>query len=154
MPLHQTPPAPPERVKISKKRIVSSTIKVAPRVQPTTGVNTYYHSGNLGDVIYGLFAIKKAGGGRFLVGPEQHRTSPCDKPITQGSYDLLLPLLKHQSYLTESAFAPHYHPTGVKDLNVFRNHWNNAQIRASTGISLLSEMHFYALGLQNRFSLS
>jgi len=100
-------------------------------------------------LIYGLFALKKAGGGKLLLGPEQSQTSACDKPIMQDSFNLLEPLLRHQDYI-QAEFAPHYRPI-MFDLNRFRTHWNDPKIRSATGITLLSEMHFYALGIQQEF---
>jgi len=75
-------------------------------------MNTFLHSGTLGDLIYSLSIVEKLGSGKFLIalenvanvtrqyfghdGIEDHRNR-----LTTQDYISLYPLLKHQSYLTE-----------------------------------------------------
>lgn len=75
-------------------------------------MNTYLHSGTLGDLIYSLSIVEKLGTGKFLValenvanmarhyfgndGLEEHRNR-----LTTTDYINLYPLLKRQSYITD-----------------------------------------------------
>jgi len=117
-----------------------------------TGGASYYHSGNLGDLVYALYAIKSNGGGDLLIGTEQYKTSPCAMPINRSQFDMLLPLLRSQSYLKNITFWDHY-PRGMftYDLNRFRNHWNDWVLREREGLNTLCKTHFHALGITHRF---
>jgi len=115
------------------------------------GGSSYYHSGNLGDVIYALLAIKLHGGGDLLIGPEQNGTSPCANPITRSQFELFLPLLKQQPYLYSVEFREHY-PKGdfQFDLNQFRNSWMNWRLRVTKDVHTLWKAHCYQLGVQDK----
>ena len=117
------------------------------------GFSSYYHSGNLGDIVYALNAIQIHGGGNLLIGPIQMGTSPCAVPINREQYNMLEPLLAHQSYIKNSSFTDKY-PAGkiVFDLNTFRNHWNNWPLRSRLNIHSLAQMHAYALGVMHLFN--
>lgn len=113
---------------------------------------TYYHSGNLGDIVYALYAIKQAGGGDLLIGPKQNHTSPCQVPTTEAQFKAFLPLLKLQPYLRKVEYRPEY-PAGEidVDLNRFRDTWNNWQVRHRERIDTLCKCHFHTLGIMSRF---
>lgn len=115
-------------------------------------LKTYYHSGNLGDIVYGLYAIKAAGGGDLLIGPKQNHTSPCQVPTTKAQFEAFLPLLKLQPYLRKVEYRAEY-PAGEidVDLNRFRDHWNNWQVRQREKIDTLCKCHFHTLGIMARF---
>ena len=114
--------------------------------------STYYHSGNLGDIIYALKAIKLAGGGKLLIGPVQYKTSPCRVPITRAQFEALDPLLSRQEYVTETEYRELY-PAGeyIHDLNRFRDYWNDPRIRKKTRPNTLARMHGYAAGVLHLF---
>jgi len=112
--------------------------------------SSYYHSGNLGDIIYGLYAIKLHGGGELVLGPQQNGTMPCMVPITREQFDMALPLLEAQRYLRSVSFTPKYPGKAVQyDLNKFRDHWNNWTLRQNERIHNLCEMHCYAAGVRH-----
>jgi ADP-heptose:LPS heptosyltransferase/GT2 family glycosyltransferase len=91
--------------------------------QKITGESSYYHSGNLGDIIYALYAIKLAGGGDLLIGPERKDTPPCTNPINADQFALLRPLLEKQTFIKKLAFRPTHPLHDVEhDLNAFREH--------------------------------
>lgn len=116
------------------------------------GGRVYYHSGNLGDIIYSLAAIRLKGSGDLLIGPKQNATAPCREPTTREQFEILLPLLKTLPYLRKVEFRPEY-PAGelTHDLNEFRNHWNDWPLRQKTGIHSLCKMHCYQLGVLDKF---
>lgn len=110
----------------------------------------YYHSGNLGDTTYGLYAIKKVGGGALYLGPEQIGSAICGAPIVASQFNLYEPLLKLQPYLTAVTYsARHPRRSGIIDLNRFRNHWNDWKIRNGYKITTLWRMHCYTLGVHD-----
>lgn len=112
--------------------------------------SNFYHSGNLGDVSYALSAIKAAGGGDLLIGPEQRKTAVCMIPIDQKQFAMGYPLWSAQSYLKSVTFAEKY-PTGIHDLNRFRTLWINRQLCRKHGIDTLAKAHFYELGILKKF---
>ena len=113
---------------------------------------TYYHSGNLGDVIYSLYAIKLNGGGKLLIGPTQCDTSPCRLPISREQFELLRPLLETVPYLSDVDYRNDYPARELTaDLNRFRNKWNDWPLRQKMNIHTLCKMHCYELGVLDDF---
>lgn len=115
------------------------------------GAPTFYHSGNLGDVIYGLYAMKEFGGGDLVIGPEQRKTAICAVPINQDQFNMLSPVLEAQSYLRKTSYSPKYPSQAVLDLNHFRNFWVDRKTRESAAINTLCACHFYELGILDKF---
>lgn len=115
-------------------------------------MHTYYHSGNLGDIIYAMYAIREHGGGNLIVGQEQNKTSPCSNPITEEQFNKLQPLLKKQPYIQSSTWNKTWPKSDFIDLNVFRDHWNDPQLRLNYDINSLCQMHFFTLGIIEKFS--
>lgn len=115
------------------------------------GAHSFYHSGNLGDVMYALPAIKAYGGGDLYIGPEQRKTSPCMVPITQDQYDMLEPLLSQQEYLRNVEFSKSYPSGTFHDLNGFRNLWVDRKKKHANGVETLCQAHFWFLGIMDKF---
>jgi hypothetical protein len=65
-------------------------------------VNSYFHCGDLGDVISFLPVMRQLGGGRLVLGNWQGRGGR--EPMTQERFDAIAPLLKLQPYITEVAY--------------------------------------------------
>lgn len=138
---------------LRKIRPMSAPKPTVAKPAPISNERAYYHSGNLGDVIYSLAAVRDHGGGKLLLGPEYLHTAICDSPISRNKFELLKPLLDQQRYLTGSEFATaHPRRSSVHDLNQFRSAWNSAEVRAKTGIRSLCKMHYHVLGITDRFS--
>jgi len=53
----------------------------------------FYHGGHIGDVLYSLYTIKKAGGGYLVLGPGQQTMWGVDQ------INALLPLCQYQDYI-------------------------------------------------------
>lgn len=130
-----------------KPTVIEAAVRAVRRL---VNGETYYHSGNLGDVVYGLNAIRLAGGGGLTIGRWQNGTSPCSMPITAEQFDKFKPLLAAQPYLKSVAYADKY-PADIVDLNKFRDDWNNSPLRKETGIHSLCKMHCYTLGVYDKF---
>ena len=112
----------------------------------------YYHSGNFGDIIYALAAIKLAGGGKLYLGPRSKRTPPPSNPIHQNEFDLIQPLLSAQSYLTQVTYSDRYPGTDKAfDLNTYRNIWSDEEQRKKFNLKTIVAMHCHILGVLEQF---
>lgn len=113
--------------------------------------HAYYHSGNLGDLIYGLYAIRENGGGQLLCGGKQ-RNKNLFAPITHEQWKLLKPLLDAQPYLQRCGWREHYPAGEIKwDMNVFRDWWLRWALRQWESLHNLCEMQFYYLDIRDKF---
>lgn len=56
--------------------------------------NTFYHSGDLGDIIASLPSVRSLGGGDYLIGP-----GPCRESMRGTRFEILRPLLLAQPYI-------------------------------------------------------
>lgn len=127
------------------------------RVKRLPAPTKYYHSGNLGDIIYGLYAIREHcgdQGAELIIGPCQHGTgaNSLSAPITKAQYEMLLPLLKTQSWLKRVRWTDYY-PIAeeVHDMNGFRKVWAR---RHTLGIKTLCLAQFFHLGIRHKFDES
>lgn len=84
---------------------------------------SFYHAGDMGDVIYGMYVINRLGGGELYVGERtdlgefQPRTG-----ITIALYNFMITLFKSQTYIKNSVWVNHV-PFVDYDLNRFRLYW-------------------------------
>lgn len=84
-------------------------------------MNKFSHSGDIGDIIYALPAIKAKGGGEFVLFNYPGRTY---QPMTEDRYKSLQPLLDYQPYIFKSRFSTEHEDTS---LNGFRNHTRHGE---------------------------
>jgi hypothetical protein len=96
-------------------------------------VNSFRHSGKLGDIIYSLPAVKALGGGIFYVDPvTEYLGKP---PLGRDSAQLMVELLKTQDYIQHAELYG-YQPV-THDLDRFRDRAIPAHIfnsiKAETG---------------------
>ena len=75
-----------------------STTEFLPSSTPLVGMATFRHGGHMGDMIYGLPAIRAAGGGTLVM-----HAHPRGK-FNQQQCDLIRPLLVAQSYIDDVVF--------------------------------------------------
>lgn len=145
------PIAEPQVVVPVVKRDEGKRITVArPAIEPAR--TAYYHSGDLGDIIYALAAIRLAGGGKLLLGPRSLRTPPPANPMREDQFERLQPLLESQPYISKAQFTERYPGTDTAfDLNRFRENWGDKGLRERTGISTLVRMHCHLLGVDEKF---
>lgn len=115
------------------------------------GGESFYHSGNLGDIIYGLYAIREAGGGQLLIG-DKMQNKTLFTPTSREQFKMLEPLLEAQEYLKNCAWRPYYPAGEIRhDLNAFRDWWQNWALRQWENIHNLAEMQFYYLDIREKF---
>lgn len=148
----------------SSQQTNESSISQVPKAGGVHGANTarsesapiatttYYHSGNLGDIIYGLAAIKLAGGGSLMLGPKQRKTPPCSSPITLENFERLSPLLVAQPYLGKASFAERHPGTDAGiDLNHYRTAWSDQELRTKCNVQNIAAAHAYVLRVFERW---
>lgn len=117
-----------------------------------SGASAYVHAGNLGDIVYALYAIKAAGGGDLFICPVQRQRAICTVPVNKEQFEMFAPLLRVQPYLRKIEFRQDYPTFGIRDLNFFRNKWIDTLQRKRDGIETLCKCHFLELGLVHKFN--
>jgi hypothetical protein len=94
----------------------------------------FAHSGDLGDIIYALPAIRGAGGGHLHLFDTPGKTW---HGMTQERAHIIIPLLRIQPYIETVQFCPNGHADST--LNGFRDHWRPGRN--------LADMHLATQGL-------
>lgn len=79
----------------------------------------FFHSGDLGDIIYGLLTIQALGGGKLILG-HQHGMG-MREPMTPARFDLIRDLLVIQPKVSAVEYSQAV-PESCVNLNVFRRH--------------------------------
>lgn len=101
-------------------QVVLDAILQRPTQARSVSPLVFHHSGDQGDIIYGLCAIRAAGGGRFYISPD---AAPMGVrvPPTPETVANIAPLLAVQSYISNTDFWMAKIPPSVnRDLNRFR----------------------------------
>lgn len=95
----------------------------------------YVHSGDIGDLIYGLPVIRALGGGDLVLISTPGKTAHA---MTREKVDRLRPLLELQPYINSVSFCEDCPPTQIDG---FRDHWKHGN---------LSDMHLATHGIDWR----
>lgn len=146
----KAPPAPAEKVVIRKHHIPHVVIPVPVKERPASpaikGVS-FYHSGDLGDIIFSLPVIRAFGGGTLILGPNSgsHPYQTRER-MTESRANSILPLLRIQPYLDNAFFSPSQ-PRVNYDLNQFRT-----LLSPSKPHDNLCHLHLQYFGLSDRES--
>lgn len=130
----KAPPAPAESIRIFKRHNPDVVLKIQSEIR-----NTFYHSGDLGDIIYSLLFVKAVGGGNFYVGPDT--TWPTNCKLDQTRYRFLLPLLRCQSYIGKADYAAKVPKWAKYDLNKMRELWFDHPKKMRLGVSQLFQAY-------------
>lgn len=166
MPL--APPAPPPvdaPKKIRRKTVPGAVIKtvIAPAFvasKPRGYTSVFYHSGDAGDIIASLTAVKALGGGRLQIGPDIGFTdiAEIDIPRCRGNewcFEYLRNLFLLQPYI-KSVEHVEKQENVDSNLNVFRKwmranqKWGTWHVnRNLTGYHSLADAHLMALGVSH-----
>ena len=85
-----------------------------------TGARSFLHSGNAGDLIYGLPTVRALGGGDLYLGVGDHPQWGHRAALPPAYAESLLPLLSAQSYVT--SVSVHQGEPVDHDLDRFREH--------------------------------
>lgn len=115
---------------------------------------TFYHSGDFGDIIYALPTMRALGGGILILGPELNLSSRVKlrQSMTRDSVAMFRPLLELQPYVHEVRFAARQ-PKVNFDLNIFREELFKQfdNMRAGQRMLNLAECHLkqFRLSLQD-----
>ena len=83
----------------------------------------FYHSGDIGDIVYAMSVVKAMGGGNVVLGPAVRDSRGHLKPrvpVTRETYSHLEPLIRRQSYVRDVTFSEDV-PKDAIDLNRFRH---------------------------------
>lgn len=111
--------------------------------------NIFTHSGDAGDVIYSLAAVKALGGGMMFLTPANRHPYPLNSRWARMGgeadwVDNLAPLVEAQPYVLKCRYT-HGHPASTThDLNRFRIPWRNRSARDNDSIL---KLHMDAFGL-------
>jgi hypothetical protein len=85
----------------------------------------FHHSGDAGDIIYGLAAVKAMGGGTMFISPDCRYPYPRVPNMTRGMgnemIDKLAPLIRHQEYVWDCRFTSSMPASTDVDFNAFRD---------------------------------
>lgn len=103
-------------------------------IEVPRGTKTFYHSGDIGDLIYSLSLIQHLGGGTLYLGPyipNAYRKFKTRVPFDRTVFDWIYPLLKCQKYLTDIIYT-NTDPKADYDLNRFRETWFDEGRKSST----------------------
>ncbi len=116
--------------------------------QPSHGLATFKHSGDLGDIVFSIPTIQALGGGTLFLDPQGGLTSPLVKwgekektKLNLGSINSITPFLELQDSIKQVRI---WNGESVDyDLDLFRKHikFNN-----------LSISHLSAFGLSSKFA--
>jgi hypothetical protein len=91
------------------------------------GQDRWYHSGDIGDILYALNGIRLRGGGTLYLGPRSN-LDPDLQPrfaITRQIFSWMAPFLRAQPYIKGVYYAENC-PPGAGNLNLFRLYWRGA----------------------------
>lgn len=111
--------------------------------------NIFTHSGDSGDVVYALAAVKALGGGMMFLTPHNHYPYPLNSRWARmgggASWaDNLAPLVEEQPYILKCRYT-HGHPASTThDLNRFRIPWKN---RTAKDYQSILSLHMEAFNL-------
>lgn len=109
----------------------------------------FYHSGDLGDIIYSLITVRELGGGEFYLGPDNRTNMAVREKMTAGRAAQITPLIESQSYVHKAAFAEDM-PDGVRyDLNQMRLLLREKRLDLQAGYNL-ARVYLEAFGLAHQ----
>lgn len=91
-----------------------------PGIPRPAGRLSFYHSGDLGDVIYSLPAVRALGGGEMFMGPDNRTPMSSRERMTPERARLLVPLLELQPYMRGASYRAELPRNCSHDLNKMR----------------------------------
>jgi ADP-heptose:LPS heptosyltransferase len=111
---------------------------------------SFYHSGDLGDVIFSLPTVRALGGGVLVLGPEMCTPVKARVPVNSIAFRNIAPLLAEQPYLRKVIYSECM-PEGIRyDLNEWRLLYFHLRGHPSVADSKnLCRAHLAAFGLDH-----
>lgn len=81
--------------------------------------NTFFHSGDIGDIIACLPTIRQLGGGHLIIG-DTLQASGCRESMRGNRFEILRPLLEAQSYIHSVKYQDYAGSACQYDFSTFR----------------------------------
>lgn len=134
-------PVPEVRVAVTPTGAPMPTLATA----TPTGRSIFYHSGDLGDIIYSLPTVRELGGGDLTLGPDNRTNMSTREKMTPARAALITPLLEAQPYVHAVAHGP-LPPTTRYDLNQMRLLLRTHRLDMQQGMNL-ARCYLQAFGL-------
>ena len=116
--------------------------------RPGTERMKFYHSGDLGDIIYACPVMMALGGGTLVLGPEIRLPDNVRDPMTPAKAESIGKLLRMQYYIDDVVFSATMPNDVDYDLNQMRNLFRT---RVWHPRMSLCEVHLRAFGLSTEF---
>lgn len=117
---------------------------------PASNRSTFYHSGDLGDVIYSLPTIRELGGGDLHLGPDNRTNMQTRAKMTLEHMRNIAPLLELQPYIATVSHSPTMPERVHYDLNQMRVHLRTSALDLKPGFNLARcYLHAFGIGLDN-----
>lgn len=108
--------------------------------------SVFYHSGDLGDVIYSLITTRELGGGEFLLGPDNRTNMSVREKMTAERAAVLMPLLEAQPYIHRAEFSEEMPAQVTHDLNKMRLLMREQRLDLKKGYNI-ARVYLEAFGL-------
>lgn len=136
--------------------VAKNTSKVCPK--SSERLRTFYHSGDAGDIVYALLAVKIMGGGKVYLGADPHIKYDVKTRVklSHDAFCNIAELVRSQPYVQGCSYADVY-PEGEIDVNLneFRiwlidhqsgNYWNSPSFSSTMS---LCRVHLKVFGIDN-----
>jgi len=121
---------------------------------PKRDVYKFYHSGDLGDIIYSLPSIMLCGGGELLMG--NHNLDPLLSPrekMTKNKFDFLYPLLLKLKYISNIEYVENVNDSDIDyNLNKMRTFLYDHSYLKQNKIKNLAETYTQLVGVKQFFN--
>lgn len=140
---------------INNYRKFSAVHPVKTNWRPPKNQNyTFYHGGDLGDIIYSLPSIKLIGGGHINFGNKDNHDIilRTREPFNNQKYKFIEPLIKSQNYIISTNYSDDSSIEYDYNFNEFRHYWNDEQYRSSKKIDRLIDVNLDFVGVSSLFN--
>ena len=142
-----------EIIDLSQNKIYNCYHPIKTNWMPKKDSYKFYHSGDLGDIIYSLPSIMLCGGGELILGKNRSDTllSPREK-MNKDKFDFLNPLLSKLKYITNIIHDDDYNYDEIDyDFNKMRTYLYDYQYLKNNKIKNLAECYTQLVGLRQFF---
>lgn len=102
-----------------------------PKPEQSVSRNIFYHAGEIGDLIYGLYTMMKLGGGILCVGKHADIASGHPRGISEELFGFIRSLLDAQPYISAVEWTRVTPKETTHDLNTFREFWYGDKVKTA-----------------------
>lgn len=110
------------------------------------GRSRFYHSGDLGDILASLIAMRELGGGEMFIGPDNQTSMATREKMTVKRAQIIIPLLEAQPYVHSAKFSDIMPPNLNYDLNQSRMFMRSEYSKGKPWINL-AQVYLRSFGL-------